>query len=143
MTTAETAAPATRPAQEHFNMAIIIGGISVPPPMNDSGNYKYNPPEILDYDGDGNPVLAPYANVVWTFASMTEAQFDWWATTICQDQRTRIITANSFLPKKRANPSRLGTFQQVRVHEPEVADFDRGTLVNVTVTIDMMIEDLV
>lgn len=71
-------------------MTQTIDGVAIPDSMAYRGTYIFNPPAIIGVNGAGHPVTAGPASAVWTWAYMTQAEWDWWAI-------TRIGGANAYL----------------------------------------------
>lgn len=113
-------------------MSAIVGGTTILASMNDKGDYRLHPQEVLDDDGTGTPILAPFYTMEWTWEELTPAEFSQWATTILGGARSAVITSIT-LP---LDDLTSHTFARGRVWRPEANASPRmGMIRNVTVRI--------
>ena len=64
-------------------MPMSIGGTTLPTSIENHGlGYRFQPPEILHDNGEGDPVQEPYAALEWTFDYLEPADYDWITLTL-------------------------------------------------------------
>ncbi len=59
-----------------------INSITIPTTFDTRGVYVAKPPEIVGVDGNGVPIAAGYASVMWTFELLSATDYAWWVTTL-------------------------------------------------------------
>lgn len=64
-------------------MTIRINGLAVPASMAARAKeYAYSPPPALAVNGMGLAVPGRYARLVWTWAQLSQAEMEWWCSTL-------------------------------------------------------------
>lgn len=112
-----------------------INGVQIPTSIVNRGKYKFAPQEIVARNGLGEPVLAGYSKLEWTWQYMSFTDFDWWQNTILTGQRWRRFTAIQLV-----NDSRLETFYtNCIIHKPTYEHIFANWYENVTVVIEQII----
>ncbi len=71
-------------------MAIQFDGVAMPASMSTRGDWKFPPPEILDYDGIGRPIVASTRTATWTWRQLNQAEATWILTTFLGGQSSRV-----------------------------------------------------
>ena len=69
----------------------IIGGVSVPSGIYNTGNYMFYPQEY-EITGDGTAVPYGTQSAVWRYEALTPAQLDWWRWTALNGGYSRSTT---------------------------------------------------
>ena len=64
-------------------MALQIGGTAIPASMNYRGlSYRFEPPRVVRKNGQGLAVTAGAARLTWTWAYITQTEWNWWYTAL-------------------------------------------------------------
>lgn len=87
-------------------MAMSIGGVSLPSTIEENGSgYRFSPPELLHDNGLGEPVIAYYASLKWTFSLMTPSDYDWITETLLTGLRSKKFASATLYDDNRDSQS--------------------------------------
>jgi len=115
-------------------MAVSINGVAIPTSIANRGKYRFKPAEEVNKNGLGEPVVAGYASVEWTFATLSFTDFDWWRVTLLTDLRFRRFTSATLWNDGRAEVA----YTNCIVHRPTYENIYANWYENVTVKIDQI-----
>lgn len=74
-----------------------INGILIPEPMVYRGRYVWAPPEIVQRNGRGAAVTAPFASVTWKWNWLQRADYLWWVDTVLSGAASLTCTTGTIL----------------------------------------------
>lgn len=58
-------------------MAVHFDNVTMPTSMANKGALDFPPPEVIGYDGEGQPITAPARAAVWTWQQLATTEADW------------------------------------------------------------------
>lgn len=108
-----------------------INNIAIQSPMDEDGEYAFDPGEVLGDNGRGASITAPYATLTWRFEFLTPAQMAWWCTTLLGGAASAEFTQCKLFNHLGA----LTTYSHCLVRRPTYERFRDGLLYGVTVVI--------
>lgn len=75
-------------------MAIKIGNIAMPTTMSSRAlSYNFNRGEIIARNGMGEAIVGSSASVIWTWATLSQAEFAWIISTLLLNLPSRSFSA--------------------------------------------------
>lgn len=74
-------------------MAVHFDGVYMPTDLAGRGELDFPPPEILNYDGLGLPIVAGTRSAIWKWRQITAGEADWILDTLLAGQSNRICDA--------------------------------------------------
>jgi hypothetical protein len=101
-----------------------INNIDIPDSMMVVGTYTYNwqPPKIVGYNGQKEPITAGNASLTITFSLLNDDEWEWWTQTLLNGEKSAEFTQCQLVDDDRA----LTTFGHCRVYRPVRGDWDWG-----------------
>ena len=114
---------------------MVIDGNTIPVDLAARGTYQFRPPEILIKNGKGLPVTGGTATLTWTFSFMTQAEWDFWSTTVLGGAPGKECSG---LTQLYDHDKTLTTFTRCVVLRPEWDRIENGLFRDVVVTIEQI-----
>lgn len=74
-------------------MTIHFDGVTMPASLAERGELTFGPPEVLDYDGVGLPILAATREATWKWRQLNPAEAAWLFSTLLAGQPARACDA--------------------------------------------------
>lgn len=119
-------------------MAVQIASNAMPTAMADRGIlYDWQRPKIVGRNGRGRVVTAGYHALHWGWAYLTDAEWDWWVTTILAGNRDALITTGT--TQLYNDNKTLTTITSCIVHRPVHETIRNGVHFNVRLLIDQIV----
>lgn len=118
-------------------MAAQIDGNTILSSMVNKGHlYRWEQPLVVARNGRGRDVTVGYPKLHWGFNWLSDAEWDWWVTTVLAGEQDALVTGTTELYN---HEKVLTDIDQCIVHAPVYETIQNGIYRNVYVLIDQIV----